>query len=266
MITIDGQTLTQIENIVAYKNGLALFDLDEVQSFKLSNGEESSDITGAGGVVLNTTKKNKSLTFDGVSGLMSGGLMGVQTGSTEVYSATTSINISDTIKIVPTTVTDGVLTDYEATGTAGSEIGYIYVTNVSTKVTTKFAQAAVADATHFSYNPATKKITLPTTGVVATDTVKCYYNSEMEGTTITNAADKYSGEVELVVNCMAKDGCGVESFGQFVIPRADFSGQFDIDLGSDQTVHNFSGKGLKNKCSTIQNLWEFKIYNTPTAG
>ena len=266
MITIDGQTLTQIENIVAYKSGLALFDLDEVQSFKLSNGEESSDIVGAGGVVLNTTKKNKSLTFEGVSGLMSGGLMSVQTGSTEVYSDTTSINVSDSLKVAPATLTEGVLTDYTAIGTAGSEIGYIYATNTTTKVTTKFAQATTADATHFSYDPATKKITLPTAGVVATDTIKCYYNSAMNGSTLSNSANKYSGEVELVVNCMAKDGCGIESFGQFVIPRADFSGQFDIDLGGDQTVHNFSGKGLKNKCSTIQNLWEFKIYNTPTAG
>lgn len=266
MITIDGQTLTQIENIVGYKNGIMQFDLDEVQSFKLNNGEESSDITGAGGVILNTTKKNKSLTFEGVSGLLSGGLMGTQVGSTEIYSATTSVNISDTIKAVPTTVTDGVTTDYTAFGTAGSEIGYIYVTNATTKITTRFEQASVADGTHFAYNPATKKITLPTAGVVATDTVKCYYNAQMEGTTITNAANNYSGEIELVVNCMSKDGCGVESFGQFVIPRADFSGEFAIDLGGDQTVHNFSGKGLKNKCSLIQNLWEFKIYNTPSAG
>ena len=188
----------------------------------------------------------------------------MQTGGTEVYSDKTIVNVSDTIKTAPATLTDGIVTDYKAVGIANNEIGYIYVTNPTTNVTTRFAQAATASTDKFAYDTTTKKITLPTAGVASGDTIRCYYNIETDGTKITNSSKNFSVEGRLVVNCVAKDGCGVESMAQLIIERADFDGNFDIEAGGDQTQHNFSAKALPNKCSTTNSLWDFIFYKLPT--
>ena len=83
IVTIDGWTLTQVDVIAGLKNNYAVFELDEIQNFTLNNTEETKEITGKGGTVLNTQKTNKAVSGSGTNGLLSGGLMSVQTGSEE---------------------------------------------------------------------------------------------------------------------------------------------------------------------------------------
>ena len=81
IVSFDGWTVTQWDSIEGFKNGLHIFTLDELQELAINNTEETQDVTGASGSVLNTNKKNKGCNGTGTNGLLSGGLMEIQTGS-----------------------------------------------------------------------------------------------------------------------------------------------------------------------------------------
>ena len=73
-IMINGFTITSLERIHGYDRvdkSCALL-LTELQNTTLNATEETSDITGKGGRVLKQIKKNKGLTVNGASALISG--------------------------------------------------------------------------------------------------------------------------------------------------------------------------------------------------
>ena len=50
---------------------------------------------------------------------------------------------------------------------------------------------------------------------------------------------------------------------QFVFARADFSGEFSLAIGGDQTVHNFSFDGMTDLCNPVgdgADLFDLIIY------
>ena len=58
-----------------------LFTLDELQNATIAQGQEKTDITGRQGRKLSSLKKNKTVTISGNNGIVSGGLLELQTGS-----------------------------------------------------------------------------------------------------------------------------------------------------------------------------------------
>ena len=59
----------------------------------------------------------------------------------------------------------------------------------------------------------------------------------------------------------AEDKCGNVYRVQFHIPKADFSGNFDIDLGENQTVHAFEAESLAGACGKKNgSLWTYTIF------
>ena len=47
---------------------------------------------------------------------------------------------------------------------------------------------------------------------------------------------------------------------QFHIPKADFNGEFTLDFGGDQSVHNFEAEGLAGACGAGGNLWDMVVF------
>lgn len=82
-MNINDITFTSIEVITAFDiaTGDYKFTLDELQNATIAQSQEETEITGKQGRKLSTLKKNKSVTISGTNGLVSGGLMELQTGS-----------------------------------------------------------------------------------------------------------------------------------------------------------------------------------------
>lgn len=52
---------------------------------------------------------------------------------------------------------------------------------------------------------------------------------------------------------------------QFDIPRADFSGDFDLAMGDNQTVHAFEAESLAGSCGNGGALWNYTVFGTVAA-
>ena len=259
--SFDGWTVTQWDSIEGFKNGLHLFTLDELQEIAINNTEETQDVTGAAGSVLNSNKKNKGCNGTGTNGLLSGGLMEIQTGSKQVRSDII-VRQRDVITVTATMVTNNKVTiSKEPTGTTGAEIQYVYVKSAADEEVTTYQQAASAGDGKFTFSGTT--ITFSPTTLKEGDVVTVFYNVKLDDNTavkISNDASSYSGECELVYSGLAKNACGKEACFQFIIPRADFVGNWNLEMGDSQTTHKFEWKSLKNKCSTDNNFWDFIIF------
>ena len=74
--------ITSLETITSYNilTGNYRFVLDELQNATIAQTQEKTDITGKQGRKITSLKKNKAVTISGASGLLSAGLMELQTG------------------------------------------------------------------------------------------------------------------------------------------------------------------------------------------
>ena len=260
---INDFTITEFIDFEAYlrTNGMLDFRLEDLQNFTLNATQDKNPLTGKNGRVIGYKKTNKAITGEGTYGMISAGLMKTQTGG-EIASGTYNVKKSE-LKVVSGAT---LVTDVKAVGTEGAEIGFLRVLADNGAIAETYEQATTADATHFAYDPETKTITLPVdTDPVIADGTKVLYSYEraVEGTKVTNPSDTFSEVREVWIHCFGTDACDNEYYAAIYIPRADFSGEFSLELGGDQTVHNFSLDGMVDLCNPTgagNNLFELIIY------
>lgn len=263
-IMINGFTITSLERIHGYDrvDKTCALLLDELRSTTISATEDTTDITGKGDRVLKQIKKNKGVSISGESALISGALMSAQTGS-EQYSGTVTVRMTEVITVANTT---SIQISETAKGEVGKEIIDLRIVTANGGLDpTKYTQAAAAaDNTHFTYDPETKTITLPTdaTNIKVGTQIAVFYDFETEGSSVKDMSDVFGKTLYLIVDAIATDVCDNEYKCQFVIPRAQFSGEFEIEMGGDQTVHNFEATTLVDTCAgtTSGELFEFIVY------
>ncbi len=261
---INDFTITEFVDFEAYfrDTGMLDFKLTDLQNFTLNATQDKTALTGKNGRIIGYKKQNKAVTGEGTYGMVSAGLMKAQTGGEITVSDNLKVKKSEFKTVSGATVT----TDATAIGTAGEEIGYIKTLAANGAVSAVYEQATTADATHFSYNPTTKTITLPVNdgaAVIANGTNIIYsYERTVSGTKVTDPSDTFSEVREVWVHCFGKDSCDNEFFIAIYIPRADFSGEFSLELGGDQVVQNFSFDGMTDLCNPAQgnNLFEIIVY------
>ncbi len=82
-MNISDIAITSLETITAFDfaSGNYKFTLDELQNATIANTEDKTEITGKGGRKLSNLKRNKAVNISGSNGLVSGGMLEVQTGS-----------------------------------------------------------------------------------------------------------------------------------------------------------------------------------------
>lgn len=260
-MNINDITITSLETITAFDivTGNYKFTLDELQSATLAQTQDTADITGKAGRKLNTLKKSKAVTVSGTNGLLSGGLMELQTGGSFKNQATTVL-WTDYL-----TVGTGneVATSYTAIGTVGAEIEELYVKNADGTVGAKLTQAAETAAGKFTYAPDTKKLTFHTDIAAGTEIV-VYYKRNITADVLDNKSDKFSGKAALYIDAFGEDKCANIYRVQIYIPKADFSGEFSFDMGDDQTVHAFEAEALAGACGNGATLWTYTIFGKDT--
>lgn len=260
-------TYSEFTDVDVYERttGLLDFRLEELQDFSLNHTQEETEITGRGGRVIGKKKKSKALTGSGTSGLISPGLLKVQTGGDVVY-GDFKVKKSEAKIVAGNTI----VTDAVALGAPGAEIGEVKLFGAGGFLKATFTQGAEATGDNFTYNPATKTITLPDSEDIVDGMSIVYgYERAITGTRINDPSDKFSQVRELWVHCFATDQCDNTYCADIHIFRADFKGDFDLDLGGDQTTHNFSFDAMPDFCNkgTLDNdLFEVFIYTDDTLG
>lgn len=283
-MNINDITITSLETITAFdiSTGNYKFTLDELQDATIAQSQDSQEITGRQGRKLASLKRNKAVTISGSNGLVSGGLLELQTGSNFENKATevlwtdyltveakeTEVEGEDGEKTVVTTYT--ATTSWKAVGTTGAEIEALYIkdsknnTLATELVQDSEAKDATADASAtFAYDPSSKIITLPSSAAGAEIVV--YYKRKIKADVLENKSDKYSGKCSLFIDAFAEDKCANVYRVQFYIPKADFSGEFSFEMGDNQTVHSFEAEALSGACGAGSSLWTYTIFGADEA-
>ncbi|WP_443723761.1 hypothetical protein, partial [Ruminococcus bicirculans (ex Wegman et al. 2014)] len=177
-----------------------------------------------------------------------------------------NIRFPDVIKVEDTT---SCKTKFTALGAVGAEIIDLRVMAPNgALLPIHYTQSTgEADATHFKYEAATKTLTLPTdtTNISVGTSIVVFYDFKTTGSRVINKSDVFGKTLYVAVDCLATDVCDNEYKCQFIIPRAQFSGTFDIDMGGDQTIQAFEATTLVDTCQGTANgeLFEFIVYQDP---
>ncbi len=250
-------TITSLETITAFDvvDGSYLFTLDELQSATIENTQDVEEITGKGGRKLAQLKRNKAVTVSGTNGMVSGGLLAAQTGS-EFENKATKVLWVDYLTVDSNAAT----TSYIAVGTEGAEIDELYIRNADGTLGDKLEQAAEAAAGKFTYNPATKALGF--SGLEDDTEIIVFYNRNIMADVVSNISDVYSKKAKMYIDAIAEDKCANVYRVQFYLPKADFSGEFSIEMGDNQTVHEFEAESLAGVCgnNTTAVLWTYTVF------
>lgn len=257
MINVDKLSIQTIDQITCFNNANELeFIMDEIQNGTISNTQEKSDLTGKGGRKIGSLKKNKGVTVSATNGYIVGGALAAQVG-TDVEYGKFKVRISDII----TVNTNTGKTTSKAIGTTGNEIGTVYLKNTNGTLGKKFTQDVNTAEGKFTYKPDTGEIEFYTDEVPDGSEIVAFYDVEVEAAKITNDSEKYSKTLKMYMDVTVNDACDNLYHGQFIIPRADFNGEFNLEMGSDPAVHNIEAESLVNSCSgTAGKLWEFIVF------
>lgn len=262
MVNISDLAPVSLETITAFDvvSGSYLFTMDELQSASLAQGEEKVDITGKQGRKLTTLKRNKTLTVSGTNGIISGGLMELQTGS-KFENKETEVMWYDYL-----TVSQGkATTTFKAvSSTAGNEIKEVLVKNESGIITKVLTQTATGN----EGNIGSGKFTYSDKGVLAFNAsdvpdgteIVVNYKRKITASVLANQSDVYSGKATLYIDLLAEDKCANMYRVQIMIPKADFSGEFSMEFGDNQTVQEFEAEGLAGACGAGGALWTWTVF------
>ena len=257
MIDVNKLSITQIDRITCFNNADELeFIMDEIKEGSISSTQEKTDITGKGGRKIGSLKKNKSVTVSATNGLLVGGALAAQTGS-EVEQGSFTVRVTDIV----TVNADAAETSRTASGTAGAEIGVLYKKNQNGSLGEKLVQVAATPAAgEFTYDPATKKLAFSAGDLENGTELAAFYDVETEAAKISNDSGTYSKTLKMYIDVTAQDNCDNLYHGQFLIRRADFSGEFELAVGSEPTAHAIQAEALAGGCGGSSNLWDFIVY------
>lgn len=261
-MNLNDLTITSLETITAFDlvTGDYKFTLDELQNATIGQTEDKEDITGKQGRKISTLKRNKALTVSGTNGLVSGGLLEVQTGG-EFANKETEVGWTDYL----TVNTNAAATTHKAIGTPGAEIEALFVKNEDGTLGKVLTQNAEVGEGQFTYDPETKALAFNVSEIADGSEIVVLYKRKIKADVLESMSDKYSTKCTMYVDAYAEDKCGKIFHVQFFIPKADFSGEFSLEMGDNQTVHEFEAEALAGACGGPKALWTYTIFGDDAA-
>lgn len=258
-MNIKDLTITSLEVITAFDivTGNYKFTLDELQNATISQTQDKVDITGKQGRKLSSLKRNKAVTISGTNGMVSGGLLELQTGGT-FESKATEVLWTDYL----TVTANASETNFKAVGTVGNEIESIYIKNEDGTLGEVLEQAATVGEGKFTYNPETKALAFNEDDIDDGTEIVVYYKRKITANVLENMSDTYSGKCALYIDAIAEDKCANIYRIQFYIPKADFNGEFSFEMGENQSVHSFEAEALSGACGTGGTFWTYTVFGS----
>lgn len=256
--------ITSLETIDAFDmNDNYLWTLDELSQAQIQNSEDSEDVTGRNGRLLATLQRNKTVTITGTNGVISGGMMATQVGDKFTHSTSAKVRVTEYITVDTTETTGNFASNALTLANAGVYSVKVVANDGTTTAKTKVASTATLAAGE--YKESTTAITFYTGEVTNGQVLEIIYDKTVTGDSVSNIADgeHYAEKVKLYVNAFAEDKCNNIYKVQFYIPKAQFSGSFDIDMGGSQVTHGFEAKSLAGGCNVLTNkglLWTYTVF------
>jgi hypothetical protein len=211
---------------------------------------------------------SKESTLEVESAVITGGALGIQTGS-GLIDLTESKDIPfDEVVIAasgdPGTEATTTYTATGATGATGKEIGFAYVLNTDGTVKKTLTQDTSATTGKFAYATAGKKLTFAEGDVAVGDKVLVvYYPTAATAYQISNSTEVFAQNVRLHCKTLFRDTCtGKDYVGVLVMYKAKAGEEWSLELSADgdPAVHAISFEALKSCESPV--LWDIFIYDT----
>lgn len=238
-----------------------LFSLDELTTSAINHTEETKDITGKNGRVLSRSKQNKGVTVTGTNGVVSSGLMALQTGG-EFTNGNATVMWVDYLTV---NASHKATTKFKAIGTAGAEISELYTKDANGNIVSELTQDTTAATGKFAYNPTSKELTFHTDVAEGTEIVVYYKRSVANCDVLDNDSDTFAGKAMLYINGLAEDRCSNTYRVQFFFPKVDFSGQFNLEFGDNPTVHTFEATAMAGSCGAGSKYYTYTVFGANAA-
>ena len=255
-IDVSKLSIVSYDQMMCFNNaGECEFIMDEIQNGNISNTQEKSDITGRGGRKIGSLKKNKGVTVTATNGFVVGGALAAQTG-TDIEDGKFKVRMSDVLVVSG----DKAKTHFKPSGVVGNEINVIYKKNPNGSLGEKVIQNSVAEEGKFAFSAETNEVTFNTGDFKEGEEVVAFYDIVITSVKISNDSEKFSKVLRMYIDVTCQDNCDNLYHGQFQIQRADISGEFELAMGGDPTVHNLEAESLAGGCSGSTNLWDFIVY------
>lgn len=189
-------------------------------------------------------------------------ILALQSGQDIVIGTNTNV-----MKVEKLTISsDSATTTFTALGTAGEELGAIWVLDSSGGFATKLTQAVAASATEFTYTAGTKAIV--TSGLTDGDVIMVAYNYTADATaqTIKFDTDVFAGNKKVVMTGVAVDNCSDKHYkAQLIFRKMSIADGFTyaFEETGDAIVQDMSMEALSS-CNS-NTLMEWVIFDEDLA-
>lgn len=243
------------------------FVVNELKEATLTNGAEQVFLTGSAGTRIAVLDRNKTTTLTFQSGLVSMSMMATQTGAAEGVQIASTTNKIVTpgfeVLTVGGTATEANTTiELAQTPIAGS-VKYIYVMQKDNSLGKKFALNDASGATADSFSINGKVITLPTGADITANTrIAVDYQYETDSAIkVVNRSDEFAKKGTVILEVLLRDICdnNRKYYAQLIVPNGAMSGQFDITMNGDGSVHGATVEAISDYCSVDKELFSWIV-------
>jgi hypothetical protein len=247
-----------LRGVFTDKEDNIIFSLNQVQDLSLNQTSESMEVTDAFGVSIMELMRSKALEASATNAIYDFGLLAAQYG-TEKKEANAGAKL--TVPAMKTFEIAEGETEKVLNPAPKAPITAIYALNGDSTLGQKYEKDTNADATHFAYDDATKKITWPTDLEAGTEMFIMYEYESENAIEIINSANNFAKMGKMTFEILAYDVCDPETklFGYMILPRFQLSNDFDWSIGGDTQEHAFSGRAHVDYCSKDKKMLQVVI-------
>ena len=248
--------ITNVDTITAFDptTGSYKWTLEEIESVSISQEETITEILGRKGRTTQLLKQNKTVRIAATNGYVSTDLMTTQAGGDSAVKLT-QIAWADYLVVQNGTA----ITTQRAYGTVGAEITSLHIRLPNGVLGTQLQQDSSPGIGKFAYDPATKALSFAS-DVADGTVIVARYRRRILADVVSSYIGRGAGRLSLYIDALAQDKCGNMYRVQIHMPKADFSGNFTLDFGGDQTMHSFEAIALPGGCGKKEDLWSYTIY------
>lgn len=265
MANINNLLIDKVKEATMFNaDGSVRWAAQDVAAPKITVTAETKEKLDAMENVVSKLFKGKKADISFESSFFSMAMLAAQSGTEVVEASSASkLKMSFREEITVGTDSDGdanttIELDKTPTGTSGAEVKFIYVRNNDRSLGKRYSVSTEASASAFSISG--KTITLPTSGITASDIIVVYYDSLVEdGSQVTNTSSANTDAGLFRMYVQMKDICNEELKYSAIIefPSAQISPECELGIEFDST-YSYQLSANKKYCDTADTL--FTIY------
>lgn len=238
-------------------DGSMLWSVNQLTNPKLSITSDTAEAKDAVGNTISTFNRGKKAQFTAENSLFDLSLLAAQSGSAkEIASATSKITVPvfEELKVSAGKIT----LSNKPTGTGVDEFKYIYLLNGDGTLGTKYAKAATASATAFSYDDDVT-VTVPT-GITSGSFFVMYTYAKDAAVSVTSSAKEFPSAGKFVMEVLGCDPCDstAKIYAYVIFPNAKLDAAFDYTFATDST-HPITLNANIDYCDPEKKLFQIVI-------